>query len=115
MTGVLFPWSSRVPVKVPNCRQPHLQASGTVLPQSHRFIFAQSEQERFNKDHDVNDRAKRQSDREKQEKFYNARLQKRMERDQEKWEGEEARDRKEESKRLHHQKVIVDNKRNSNG
>ncbi len=38
------------------------------------------ENERFNKDHDVNDRIKRQNDKEKQENFYNARLQKRLER-----------------------------------
>lgn len=38
------------------------------------------EQERFNKNHDVNDRFKRNNDREKAEQFYDARLNKRMER-----------------------------------
>jgi hypothetical protein len=45
---------------------------------------------------------KRQNDKEKQEQFYNARLQKRLEREQEKWQREGEKDAREEQKRLQH-------------
>ncbi len=54
-------------------------------------------------------------DREKQENFYNARLNKRLERDEQKWQKEDHLSEKEELKRLYHQKVLIDNKKNSNG
>jgi hypothetical protein len=47
--------------------------------------------------------------------FYNARLQKRLEREDNKWQKEAEKSTKEEEKRLYHQKVLIDNKKNSNG
>lgn len=49
------------------------------------------------------------------ENFYNARLQKRLEREEDKWQKEAEKTKKEEDKRLYHQKVLIDNKKNSNG
>ena len=54
-------------------------------------------------------------EREKSDKFYDARLGKRLERDHHRWENEAKKEEREEHIRLKHQKVLIENKRNSNG
>lgn len=93
-------------------------SSTTLLnspPSTSQVLPPHPDQERFNKNHEVNDRLKRENDKEKLDNFYNARLQKRLEREDQKWQKEAEKSNKEEEKRLYHQKVLIDNKKNSNG
>jgi hypothetical protein len=47
--------------------------------------------------------------------FYEKRKEKRLERDEHRWNDYEKKDEFAEQKRMFHQKVLLDNKRNSNG
>lgn len=66
--------------------QSRFQTAGNLIfkPEENSTLHV-SEQERFNKNHDINDKIKRNNDREKAEHFYDARLNKRMEREQDRW------------------------------
>lgn len=99
------------------------QTAGTLIfqPQRGSSLFVDgtpagySDKERFNKDHDQNDKLAREDQRRKLDNFYEKRKEKRLDIDEQRWNKYEKSDNRAEQNRLHHQKVLLENKRNTNG